>query len=282
MDNQLRTQFLRDFLTRRRARVQPDDLGITSAGVRRVTGLRREEVADAVGISAAWYALFERGDRLDVSAKVLSAIADVLQFTGDERRYMFMLAAAAEPPPATVDEPGPPAEGFAEVVRHPERVLVMRQDRFGRIADMNPLGVSAIGFPSREAAIGVNMDVYMFTEPLMRRRYVQWGERADHAVAALRFQVAKLPAMCRSIERLMTDREFALRWEAHQVHVIGPHGPYTLRLPRVGESTVQVFALPTPDGGQLCFKYGVNEDSRERLADFARRGRTATRCSSSP
>src|ERR1700681_1050449 len=173
MDNQLRARYLRDFLTRRRARVQPVDLGITSAGVRRVTGLRREEVADAVGISAAWYALFERGDRLDVSTKVLSAIADVLQVTGDERRYMFMLASAAAPPPATVDAPGPPAEGFDEVVRHPERVLVMRQDRFGRIADMNPLGVSAIGLPSREAVIGVNMDAYMFTEPLMRRRYVQ-------------------------------------------------------------------------------------------------------------
>src|ERR1700681_3824771 len=105
MDNQLRARYLRDFLTRRRARVQPADLGLTSAGVRRVTGLRREEVADAVGISAAWYALFERGDRLAVSARVLSAIADVLQFTGDERTYMFMLAAAGEPPPATVDDP---------------------------------------------------------------------------------------------------------------------------------------------------------------------------------
>jgi transcriptional regulator with XRE-family HTH domain len=251
--------------------VQPVDLGITSTGLRRVRGLRREEVADAVGISAAWYALFERGDRLDVSVKVLAAIADVLQFSGDERTYMFMLAAAAEPPAATMDYPGLPAEGFDEVVRHPERVLVIHHNRFGRIADLNPLAVSAIGFPSREAAIGVNMNAYVFTEPTMRRRYAQWGERADHAVGALRFQAAKQLVTQQRIERLMMDREFALRWEAHEVHALGPHGPYTLQLPRVGASTVQVFGLPVPDGGQLRFAFGVDEDSRERLADFARR-----------
>jgi transcriptional regulator with XRE-family HTH domain len=271
MENQLRTHYLRDFLTRRRARVQPGELGITSAGLRRVRGLRREEVADAVGISAAWYALFERGDRLDVSVKVLTAIADVLRFSADERTYMFMLAEAAEPPLATVDRSGPSPEGFDEVVRHPERVLVMRQDPFGMIADLNALTVSAIGFPSREAAIGVNMDAHMFTEPSMRQRYAQWGDRADHAVAALRFQAAKQPVLPQYIERLLLDREFAVRWEAHEVHAFGTHGPYTLRLPAVGAATLQVFGLPLPDGGQLRFAYGVDQDSRERLADVARR-----------
>jgi transcriptional regulator with XRE-family HTH domain len=271
MQDQLRTQYLRDFLTGRRARLQPADLGIPSTGVRRVRGLRREEVADAVGISAAWYALFERGDRLDVSGKVLAAIANVLQFTADERTYMFMLVAAEEPPAPAADYPGPPVEGFDEVVRHPERVMVMRHDQFGRIADLNPLAVLAIGFPSREAAIGVNMDAYMFTEPSMRRRYAHWDNRADHAVAALRFQAARMPMMQRYIERLMQDREFAHRWEAHEVHAGGPHGPYALRLPRTGETRVRVFGLPLPDGGQLRFAFGIDDDSRERLAECARR-----------
>jgi transcriptional regulator with XRE-family HTH domain len=268
MDNQLRVRFLRDFLTRRRARVQPVDLGITSTGSRRVRGLRREEVANAAGISAAWYALFERGDRLDVSAKVLTAIADVLQFSGDERIYMFMLAGAGEPPPAT---PGPPPLGIEEVVQHPDRILVMRHDALGRIADLNPLAVTAIGFPTRNAAIGVNMEAYVCTEPEMRRRYVRWSDRADHAIAALRFQVAKGLVAPAEIESLLLDREFARRWEAHEVHALGPHGPYELRLPKVGTSTVQVFGLPLPDGGQLRFAFGVDDDSRERLA-FAGRG----------
>jgi hypothetical protein len=104
----------------------------------------------------------------------------------------------------------------------------------------------------------------------MRRRYTQWGERAAHAVAALRFQVAKKLVTPEEIDRLLTDREFALRWEAHEVHAFGPHGPYTLLLPSVGATTVRVFGLRTPDGGQLRFAFGVDEDSRERLA-FARR-----------
>ena len=262
MDDQLRRRFLRDFLTRRRARVQPADIGITSTGVRRVRGLRREEVADLVGISAEWYALFERGDRLDVSAKVLSAIADVLQFSADERTYMFMLAQAAEPPPATVEQSGPPAHGFDEVVRHPERILVMRQDRLGRIADLNRLAVTVVGFPSREAAIGVNMDAHVLTEPMMRRRYVDWDSRADHAVAALRFQVAQQLEMPRFIERLLAHREFAQRWERHDVHGFGPHGPYTLRFPQAGTTTLHVFGVQLPGGEQLRFAFGVDGESR--------------------
>jgi transcriptional regulator with XRE-family HTH domain len=271
MDNQLRTQYLRDFLMRRRARIQPVDLGITSRSARRVRGLRREEVAEAVGISASWYALFERGDRLDISTKVLTRIADVLQLSRDERAYMFMLAEAAEPPPSAMDELGPPADGFEEMVHHPERIIAGRTDRFGVLADLNQLTVRAIGFSSREAAIGVNVDAHIFTEPAMRRRYVEWGHRADHAVATLRFQVAQQSAMPPYIERLMADREFAARWDAHEVHTTGPYGPYTLLLPRVGAVTVHGFALPLPGGGQFRFAYGVDEDSRERLTAFARR-----------
>jgi len=44
-----------------------------------------------------------------------------------------------------------------------------------------------------------------------------------------------------------------------------------LQLRRLAESTVQVFGPAGPRRGTTRFAFGVDEDSRERLADFARR-----------
>ena len=44
---------IREFLTSRRARITPDQVGLTAYGPRRVPGLRREEVAVLAGVSGA-------------------------------------------------------------------------------------------------------------------------------------------------------------------------------------------------------------------------------------
>lgn len=41
-----------EYLTSRRARLSPEQAGLTSYGARRVPGLRREEVAVLAGVSA--------------------------------------------------------------------------------------------------------------------------------------------------------------------------------------------------------------------------------------
>ena len=53
---------VRDFLTTRRARLNPDQAGLPHfAGRRRAPGLRREEVAMLTGVSTEYYARLERG-----------------------------------------------------------------------------------------------------------------------------------------------------------------------------------------------------------------------------
>jgi hypothetical protein len=42
---------IRDFLTSRRAKISPEQAGLTTYGQRRVPGLRREEVAVLAGVS---------------------------------------------------------------------------------------------------------------------------------------------------------------------------------------------------------------------------------------
>jgi membrane peptidoglycan carboxypeptidase len=49
------TSEIRDFLTSRRARIKPEEVGLTSYGPRRVPGLRREEVATLAGVSVDYY-----------------------------------------------------------------------------------------------------------------------------------------------------------------------------------------------------------------------------------
>lgn len=53
---------VRDFLTSRRARLTPEDAGLPTFGsVRRVKGLRREEVATLAGVSVDYNNRMERG-----------------------------------------------------------------------------------------------------------------------------------------------------------------------------------------------------------------------------
>lgn len=50
------------YLTSRRAKVRPADVGLPDLGNRRVPGLRREEVAVLAGVSVPYYTRLERGD----------------------------------------------------------------------------------------------------------------------------------------------------------------------------------------------------------------------------
>ncbi len=53
---------IRDFLATRRARLTPEQAGLTAYGSnRRVKGLRREEVAMLAGVSVDYYVRMERG-----------------------------------------------------------------------------------------------------------------------------------------------------------------------------------------------------------------------------
>jgi len=84
---------LRDFLTTRRARLTPDQAGLPVYGAnRRVTGLRREEVALLAGISVEYYTRLERGSVGAVSDSVLDGIAHALQLDDAERDHLHRLA----------------------------------------------------------------------------------------------------------------------------------------------------------------------------------------------
>ena len=87
---------MREFLTTRRARITPDQVGLPTTGSRRVPGLRRSEVATLAGLSVEYYARLERGQIAGASSGVLDALARALQLDETERAHLFDLARAAD------------------------------------------------------------------------------------------------------------------------------------------------------------------------------------------
>ena len=68
-------------------------MDLPASSRRRVPGLRREEVAELVGVSTKWYAAFEAGrsDRR-FSAEFVHRVAEALQLDARDRVWLFRLA----------------------------------------------------------------------------------------------------------------------------------------------------------------------------------------------
>ncbi|HBR87741.1 MAG TPA: transcriptional regulator, partial [Microbacterium sp.] len=89
---------VKEFLATRRGRLTPEQAGLpVYGGNRRVTGLRREEVAMLAGVSVDYYVRLERGNLAGASESVLDSLATALQLDDAERQYLFDLARAAGP-----------------------------------------------------------------------------------------------------------------------------------------------------------------------------------------
>jgi transcriptional regulator with XRE-family HTH domain len=91
-DPSVRRAELRSLLIACRARRRPADVGLPESSGRRLPGLRQEEVAELVGVSARWYASFEAGTSdHHFSTAFLQRVADVLLLDDSERVKLFTL-----------------------------------------------------------------------------------------------------------------------------------------------------------------------------------------------
>ena len=168
MDN--RTE-VRDFLASRRARLSPEQVGLTSYGSRRVPGLRRAEVAQLAGVSIEYYTRFERGNLSGVSEAVLDSLVVALQLDESERAYLFDLAKAASAP----STPRRPRKATAQEVRPSIQRLLDAMTgipAFVRNGRLDILAVNAMGralysqaFDSPPDSRPVNFARFVFLDP---------------------------------------------------------------------------------------------------------------------
>src|SRR5689334_3924529 len=93
------------FLRSRRARISPEQVGLSRGQRRRTPGLRRSEVALLAGVSPEWYTRIEQGRDIHVSVYVLERLASVLQLDANERTHLFLLTLRQPPPIETFSSP---------------------------------------------------------------------------------------------------------------------------------------------------------------------------------
>jgi len=256
------TDELAQFLTSRRAKVTPEQVGLRSYGRRQVSGLRREEVASLAGVSVEYYKRLERGNAAGVSDGVLDALADALQLDDAERAHLFDLARASRSVAsrrgrrASPQKVRPVVQRIVDSIGSPATVSNMRGDYL----TANALGraLYAPMFDSREQP--PNAARFTFLDPAAQQFFTDWEKAAKDLVAALRSEAGRNPhdrALTDLVGELSTRSEpFRKWWAAHNV-----------RYHQTGRKR-----LHHPTVGDLELEYEVMElsaDSGLRLAVFS-------------
>lgn len=272
MDNRAE---ISEFLRTRRDRVTPEQAGIIGGGRRRVSGLRREEVAMLAGMSSDYYSKMERGHLAGVSAEVLDALARALQLDDAETEHLHDLARAANPSPVRrkpkVADPSvrPSLQRFLDTITGTPTWVRNRQMD---IVATNALGRALLAPVLDDRASRGNNALYTFFNPGARIYYPEWDQGASSIVATLRSEAGRHPhdkALTGLIGELVTrSDDFRLRWASHDVRYHRT-GVKRIHHPEVGdlEFTYEAFDLPDSPGWTMyACTAAAGSPTEERVA----------------
>lgn len=262
---------LADFLRRARARVDPQRTGLPADDrVRRVAGLRREEVARLARVSTDYYTRLEQGRRITPSAGVIDAIAGALDLDDAGRTHLLHLignepAGRRRPQHAQRARPGL-HQLLDSLDGHPAMILGRRTDVLAANRLARALLTDFEAMPAKTR----NYARWMFLDPDARRRLADWNEQARAVVENLRLDIGRDPddpaATALITDLRAASPDFAAWWEQHDVYQ-RTHGTKRFRHPVVGELTVHYETLTMPgDPDQTLFIYTTEPGTRSREA----------------
>ena len=265
-------QELADFLKRARSQGDPSRAGLPADGrVRRVAGLRREEVALLAGVSTDYYTRLEQGRKITPSAGVLDAIARALDLDPVGRTHLGNLIGTA---PARIPRATPSAQrarpGLHQLLdgleAQPAMILGRRMDILASNRLARALFADFDALRPRER----NYARWLFIDDAARELFVDWDVQARAAVESLRFAAASDPddRLAAELVAELTDRsrEFRQWWIEHRVYQ-RTFGSKRLRHPIVGDLTVEYETLTLPgDPDQTLFIYTTDPATASRQA----------------
>jgi transcriptional regulator with XRE-family HTH domain len=262
---------LSDFLRRARASVDPGRVRLpVDVRVRRVPGLRREEVAFLAGVSTDYYTRLEQGRRINPSQSVLDAVARALDLDTAGRAHLINLVAAGGATPGSPAAGRVPRAGVRQLVDaldgQPALVLGRRSEVLASNAMAHALFTDFGRLPPRER----NYTRWLLLSGEARELFVDWAAQARAAVENLRLDVATYsddPATWELLEELEErSPEFRRWWEEHRVQQ-RTHGSKRMRHPRAGEFTVDYETLTFPGDPEIrLFVYTTAAGSASRRA----------------
>ncbi|WP_405733280.1 helix-turn-helix transcriptional regulator [Streptomyces sp. NBC_01537] len=268
------------FLSARRARVTPEEVGLAAgSGLRRTPGLRREELATLAGISMDYYVRLERGKETRPSPSVVDALARALLLEEDEHEHLRSLAARAarttpEPPSAPSRTVRPGVKLLLESLRpNPSYVVSRTNDLLAH----NPAGLRLFAGIEEWPVKQRNVARYVFLHPAAREVLDDWEISLRGCVARLRALAGTdpdAPDLTRLVgELLLKSPEFVRLWERYDVRG-NTQGRKTYHHPEVGTLTLgyQSMQLEGTPGHRLVTHYaepGTPEHDAILLLDMA-------------
>ncbi|MBM2622892.1 helix-turn-helix domain-containing protein [Actinoplanes sp. LDG1-06] len=252
------------FLRSRRDRLTPAQAGIaTFPGVRRVPGLRKEEVAHLAGLSTDHYSRIEQGRQPALSDDICDALARALHLDPTESAHLRALAA---PGRRREVRPGPQLAdpGLLRVMANLDHVPTLLLGRYAQVL--------ARGGPL-DAVLGVCFEPgtsfarwYLF-DPAARKRIVNWDHFARAMVGTLRYETARHPSdrhLAALVGDLRSDPDARLAqwWDDRTV---SDHWSWRKQVahPVAGPLDFGIEAVTSPhDADQRLVIYTVEPDSR--------------------
>ena len=256
---------LGEYLRARRELVDPRDVGLRVAGVRRTPGLRREEVATLAGISADYYLRLEQGRDRNPSAQVLEALARVFGLDATATEYLLSLAVPrpakrrARPRQETV-RPG--IHQLLGALNLPAFV----ESRMFDVLAANSLATALS--PSIRA--GENRLRSVFLDPAERDSNPDWPKAIVGLVASFRASIGTDtddPRVAQLVGELsLASEQFRKLWARHDVKALAG-AAFVLRHPEVGDLSLRREKLPLGEsGGQLLVIYHAEAGSASARA----------------
>ncbi|MGW1727673.1 helix-turn-helix transcriptional regulator [Streptomyces sp. NPDC002306] len=276
------------FLKARRAELSPAQVGLADDGtVRRVPGLRRDEVARLATMSTDYYTRIEQG-RLRASATVLASLVRALRLDEAQQAYLYELAGKTPAPRRRrVQRVRPSVQRMLDALGHlPAMVL----GRYNDILAWNAAAVALYLDFDKLAPRERNYTRLLFLDPAMRGLYVDWEDAGRLSAALLRMETAGNPDDPRLAtlvgELSVRSPEFREWWNGRIVSDT-TSGSKRYRHPLVGPLTLDCDTWTSPDDPDITFMVltaepGSPEDHALRILSSWHTAPASTHTSDTP
>ena len=257
-------------LQARRGRVQPEQVGIRVDGRRRVTGLRREELASLAGVSVDYYVRLEQGRALNPSEEVLDALAVALALDETERVHLHRLGRPGRRRRRANQPPEPVRPGIARLLAGLDGLPAYLLGRRLDLIAWTPVASALLGGLEGRTRAGRNLVRLIFSDPAARTLLPDWDDVACETVALLRLVLGANPGdspLNALVDEMSAAHEsFRRMWADFEVTQM-TSGTRRFRHPFVGELTVDFEALAVPgDASQMLVIYTASPGSPDESA----------------
>ncbi|MFF2378313.1 helix-turn-helix transcriptional regulator [Streptomyces xiamenensis] len=261
---------LAEFLRRRRAALQPEDVGLPRGRRRRTEGLRREEAAALCHMSTDYYARLERARGPQPSEQMIASIAQGLHLSLDERDHLFRLAGHNPPARGAINEHISP--GLLRILDRLDDTPAEIVTELGETLRQSPLGVALTGDTTRFSGPARSIGYRWFTDPGTRALYdprehpflTRMFASGLRELATLRGPGSRAAHFADLL--LARSEEFRTVWDTHEVG-IRPHEVKNFVHPELGALELTCQRLVDPDQGHSLLVYTAipGSESHEKL-----------------